>query len=151
MSGSLILSALSYVPFFNAEILTIRNDFVKIMRLFFCRRNNFLLLLLLCLCSEKQEIDPAIVDTVKPEIINSVPHDSTAFTQGLLYRDGRLYESTGIVGQSTIRIVDTNGVVKTKNSFRKYLQKDVPFLMASFIRSPGQSRYASFTMKISLL
>jgi len=84
------------------------------MRLFFCRRNNFLLLLLLCLCSEKQEIDPAIVDTVKPEIINSVPHDSTAFTQGLLYRDGRLYESTGIVGQSTIRIVDTNGVVKTK-------------------------------------
>ena len=84
------------------------------MRFFFRRRNIFLSLLSLCLCSEKQAISSAVVDTVKPEIINSVPHDSTAFTQGFLYRDGKLYESTGIVGQSTIRIVDTNGLVKTR-------------------------------------
>lgn len=84
------------------------------MSLFFGRRNIFLLILLLCLCSEKQGISSEIVDTVKPVIIKTVPHDSAAFTQGLLYRDGKLYESTGIVGQSTIRVVDTNGVVKTK-------------------------------------
>lgn len=84
------------------------------MRLFFCRINAFLLITLLCLCSEKQETSPEIVDTIKPEIINSVPHDSSAFTQGLLYRDGKLYESTGLVGQSSIRILDTNGMVKSK-------------------------------------
>jgi glutaminyl-peptide cyclotransferase len=34
------------------------------------------------------------------------PHDRSAFTQGLFYRDGYLYESTGIEGQSTISKVD---------------------------------------------
>ncbi len=82
--------------------------------LFFSRKNTLLLILLLCLCSEKQVNSPESVDTVKPVIIKSVPHDSTAFTQGLLYRDGKLYESTGIIGQSSIRIVDTNGVVTTR-------------------------------------
>ncbi|AHE52534.1 glutaminyl-peptide cyclotransferase [Sphingomonas sanxanigenens] len=35
----------------------------------------------------------------------SFPHDADAFTQGLIYRDGNLIESTGLVGQSTIRRV----------------------------------------------
>jgi len=38
-------------------------------------------------------------------IVREYPHDPTAFTQGLLYRDGRLYESTGLHRQSTIREV----------------------------------------------
>ncbi len=33
------------------------------------------------------------------------PHDPEAFTQGLFYRDGQLFESTGQVGRSTIRRV----------------------------------------------
>jgi len=37
---------------------------------------------------------------------NTYPHDPKAFTQGLFYRDGHLYESTGLNGQSTIRKVD---------------------------------------------
>jgi glutaminyl-peptide cyclotransferase len=40
------------------------------------------------------------------EIINRYPHDPTAFTQGLAFRDGFLYESTGLNGQSSIRKVD---------------------------------------------
>lgn len=40
------------------------------------------------------------------------PHDNQAYTQGLLYLDGALYESTGQVGQSTIRRVRlSDGVV----------------------------------------
>lgn len=39
-------------------------------------------------------------------IVASHPHDPTAFTQGLVIRDGRLYESTGIYGESSIREVD---------------------------------------------
>ena len=37
---------------------------------------------------------------------NTYPHDPKAFTQGLFYRDGHLYESTGQYGQSTIRKVE---------------------------------------------
>ena len=36
----------------------------------------------------------------------SYPHDSNAFTQGLVYDNGVLYESTGRYGQSSLRIVD---------------------------------------------
>jgi glutamine cyclotransferase len=37
--------------------------------------------------------------------VNTYPHDQHAFTQGLFYLNGNLYESTGQVGQSTIRKV----------------------------------------------
>lgn len=37
------------------------------------------------------------------EIVHSYPHDPNAFTEGLFYLDGYLYESTGLEGQSTIR------------------------------------------------
>ncbi len=42
----------------------------------------------------------------KYKIINKYPHDKQAFTQGLLYDNGVLYESTGLEGQSTLRIVN---------------------------------------------
>ena len=38
-------------------------------------------------------------------LIKSYPHDRDAFTQGLLYLDGFLYESTGLNGRSSIRKV----------------------------------------------
>ncbi|KHK04472.1 glutaminyl-peptide cyclotransferase [Desulfovibrio sp. TomC] len=42
-----------------------------------------------------------------PAVIKTrLPHDPKAFTQGLLYHDGFLYESTGLYGQSTLRRVD---------------------------------------------
>ena len=45
-------------------------------------------------------------------VINVYPHDSRAFTQGLIFRDGALYESTGQFGQSTLRKVElTSGKV----------------------------------------
>lgn len=40
------------------------------------------------------------------EIVAVHPHDPTAFTQGLHYHNGFLYESTGLEGRSTIRKVD---------------------------------------------
>jgi glutaminyl-peptide cyclotransferase len=41
-------------------------------------------------------------------VVHVYPHDPAAFTQGLLYRDGTLYESTGLVGQSSLRKVELN-------------------------------------------
>ncbi len=46
------------------------------------------------------------------QVVNTYPHDPDAFTQGLLFSNGRLYESTGLVGQSSLREVDlTSGNV----------------------------------------
>ncbi len=45
-------------------------------------------------------------------IVNTYPHDPEAFTQGLIFENGILYESTGLRGQSTLREVNlTNGEV----------------------------------------
>lgn len=39
-------------------------------------------------------------------LVKSYPHDPAAFTQGLFFLDGALYESTGLAGRSDIRKVD---------------------------------------------
>jgi glutaminyl-peptide cyclotransferase len=48
------------------------------------------------------------------EIVHTYPHDTSAFTEGLFYLDGFLYESTGLEQQSTIRKVriETGEVVR---------------------------------------
>lgn len=40
------------------------------------------------------------------EVVAAYPHDPAAYTQGLFWFDGALYESTGLEGQSSIRKVD---------------------------------------------
>jgi glutaminyl-peptide cyclotransferase len=54
------------------------------------------------------------VPSVAPHIKSTIPHDSQAFTQGLFYDNGRLYESTGLYGKSSLRILDasTGAIVK---------------------------------------
>lgn len=51
-----------------------------------------------------QAAEPPVVN-YSYRIVNTYPHDQQAFTQGLFYLNGNLYESTGQVGQSTIRKV----------------------------------------------
>jgi glutamine cyclotransferase len=54
---------------------------------------------------------------VAPIILKTIPHDPAAFTQGLLYYNGILYESTGIAGRSSLRSVDpTDGRLLKKIS-----------------------------------
>ncbi len=48
------------------------------------------------------------IPVIRPTIVATIPHDTEAFTQGLLYRDGYLYESTGIVGRSSLRKIDAS-------------------------------------------
>jgi glutamine cyclotransferase len=47
-------------------------------------------------------------------VVNTYRHDPNAFTEGLVY-DGALYESTGLVGESSLRKVDlkTGAVLQT--------------------------------------
>ncbi len=46
------------------------------------------------------------IPTYGYEVIKSYPHDDDAFTQGLFYEDGYIYESTGFWKKSSIRKVD---------------------------------------------
>jgi glutamine cyclotransferase len=49
------------------------------------------------------------------QVVNSFPHDKDAFTQGLIYHDGVLYESTGLNGRSSLRRVElTTGRILNK-------------------------------------
>lgn len=55
-------------------------------------------------------------------VVNSYPHDPQAFTQGLIFRDGVLYESTGVNGQSSLRKVrlETGEVLQRINIDARY-------------------------------
>ena len=56
------------------------------------------------------------------EVVNVYPHDPAAFTQGLIYKDGFVYESTGLNGRSSLRKVEleTGRVLQKKDIERKY-------------------------------
>jgi hypothetical protein len=49
-------------------------------------------------------------------IVNVYPHDPTAYTQGLIFHDGFLFESTGLNGRSTLRkiVLETGEVVQQR-------------------------------------
>lgn len=50
--------------------------------------------------------EPVPVQKLQVRVLAELPHDEEAFTQGLLWHDGKLYESTGLHGRSTLRRVD---------------------------------------------
>jgi glutaminyl-peptide cyclotransferase len=50
--------------------------------------------------------DPPQITLYTYRVVKTYPHRTDAFTQGLLYLDGDLYESTGLRGESTLRRVD---------------------------------------------
>lgn len=65
------------------------------------------------------------LSTTKPltlETLATHPHDTKAFTQGLFYENGYLYESTGEYGSSTLRQVDvkTGKIVKQVRLPKEY-------------------------------
>ena len=71
---------------------------------------RLLLLLLLLSWSAAQ----AVVPVYGYEVAHAYPHDPHAFTEGLFYLNGFLYESTGLERQSSIRkvVLDTGQVVQ---------------------------------------
>jgi glutaminyl-peptide cyclotransferase len=55
-------------------------------------------------------------------VVHTYPHDRNAFTQGLIFLDGYLYESTGESGRSSLRMVDleTGRVLQNAPLEQKY-------------------------------
>ena len=58
------------------------------------------MLLMLCSCSGSE------VKRYRLEVVAEYPHDTQSYTQGLFFDNGQLYESTGLNGKSTFRVVD---------------------------------------------
>lgn len=55
------------------------------------------------------QAEPSVAGHLSPymtyEVVNTYPHDPQAFTQGLIFHNGYLYESTGLYGESSLRKV----------------------------------------------
>lgn len=68
---------------------------------------------------------PAPVEAVQQ--VRSFPHDSAAFTQGLVWQGGVLYESTGRYGQSTLRTVEleTGRVIRSTALAPQYFAEGI--------------------------
>lgn len=64
------------------------------------------------------------------KVIKSYPHDVSAYTQGLFYHGGFLYESTGLHGYSSLRKVDLNtgAIVQIGKVARKYFAEGICLL-----------------------
>ena len=50
-----------------------------------------------------QEIE---IENYTVEVISQIPHSNESFTQGLLYYEGKFYESTGLYGKSSLQKLD---------------------------------------------
>ena len=88
---------------------------------------------------------PTIVPTYSYEVINSYPHDENAFTQGLVYVDGILYESTGIKRTpSSLRRVDlaTGEVQQTLDIGSEYFGEGLVLWQDWLIQLTWQNRVA---------
>ena len=74
-----------------------------------------LLALLLGSCAAGDS-QPASIPTYGYQVVHTYPHDRSAYTQGLVYLDGFLYEGTGLNGKSSLRKVklETGEVVQQR-------------------------------------
>ena len=64
------------------------------------------------------------------EVVNTWPHDTEAYTQGLVFNDGKLLESTGRVGRSSLRQVEleTGKVLKKVDVPNPYFAEGITLL-----------------------
>jgi Glutamine cyclotransferase len=86
-------------------------------------------------------------------LVNQYPHDPTAFTEGLEYVDGHLYESTGQYGSSDIRRVElkTGKVLQQQKLDNKYFGEGLTVLNGKIYQLTYKERtgivYDQKTMK----
>lgn len=77
----------------------------------------------------------------RAEVVRSYPHDPKAFTQGLVFVDGYLYEGTGQKGESSIRKVrlESGEVVQIHRLDSRYFGEGITILRDSLIQLTWQA------------
>jgi glutamine cyclotransferase len=80
--------------------------------------------LLSCACAPAGDGD---VPEYSYQVVYTYPHDTSAYTEGLFYLDGYLYESTGEYGESSIRKVriETGEVVQKRDVPEQYFGEGI--------------------------
>jgi len=81
------------------------------------------------------------IPTESYRIVHAYPHDATAFTQGLVFVNGMLYESTGERGQSSLRMVDlaSGRVLQQHDLAAKYFGEGLTDWQSHLIQLTWQS------------
>jgi glutamine cyclotransferase len=75
------------------------------------------------------------VERLRTHVIRRYPHQRDAYTQGLVWHDGELYESTGGVGHSSLRLVE----LETGDVLRR--RDNEPSLFAEGLALAGDALY----------
>lgn len=83
-------------------------------------------------------------------VVNVYPHDPAAYTQGLLFHDGFLYESTGLHGRSTLRKVklETGEVVQRRRIDQAHFAEGLAEWEGQLVQLTWQSKIA-FVYRLS--
>ena len=76
------------------------------------------------------------------QVVNTWPHDAEAYTQGLVYHDGLLFESTGLRGESSLRRVElkTGKVKKKVDVPRQYFAEGITIFRDKIFQLTWQSQ-----------
>ncbi len=84
------------------------------------------------------------------KLVRVFPHDPAAFTQGLAYRDGFLYEGTGLTGQSSLRKVslETGAVIQRVDLASDFFGEGITLLRNEVVQLTWQSQ-AGFIYNLS--
>jgi glutamine cyclotransferase len=74
-------------------------------------------------------------------VVNTYPHDTNAFTEGLVYSEGFLYESTGLYGSSSLRRVNltTGNVLQEVALPSQYFGEGITIVNNTIIQLTWQS------------
>src|SRR6266446_9949706 len=88
--------------------------------------------------------EPRLLPVYGYRIVRAYPHDPKAFTQGLQYVDGFLYEGTGLNGRSSIRKVklETGEVVQRRAVPKEYFGEGIALWKSELIELTWQSEVA---------
>ncbi|MBI5583622.1 MAG: glutaminyl-peptide cyclotransferase [Deltaproteobacteria bacterium] len=78
------------------------------------------------------------------QVVHTYPHDPEAYTQGLVFHDGFLFESTGLYGRSSLRQVDleTGRVFRITSLEPRYFGEGLALWEDHWIQLTWQSRVA---------
>jgi glutamine cyclotransferase len=76
------------------------------------------------------------------EVVNVWPHDSAAFTQGLAFHNGALFESTGLRGASSLRQVElqTGKILQKVNVPSEYFAEGLTIFQGRIFQLTWQSQ-----------
>lgn len=119
----------------NAMTYGIRKSTFTLMCPLLCWTGAALLLLSSC---SSQDATPWYTY----QIVNTFPHDRGAFTQGLVFDDGFLYESTGLNGNSSLRkeVLETGEVIKIHALPGQYFGEGITIFQDKIVQLTWRSR-----------